>query len=501
MTEQSPHPKNPPDFSTSPQGGGGSFRIALIVVAAITLIRLAVLLLSPLQLYPDEAQYWWWAQNPDWGYFSKPPMIAWLVWLTTAIFGTAEWAIRLSSPILHGATALLLYGIARRTYDERIGLWSAIAYVTLPGISYSSGLISTDVPLLFFWALAIYAFLRAMPDSETTPSWRWAIICGLALGLGFETKYAMAYFFLGAGLAAFVSVQARRLVLSGRGLAILGIALLLLAPNVLWNAAHGFPTVAHTGHNADWNHARYSAMSVLGFLGGQFGVFGPVMMAGLILAVCTLRDTGSRLLACFALPVIVLIALQSFISEANANWAAVAYVTATPLAVTALLQLWQGRALWASFAFNGLAMAMLWIIAVSPGFADRIHQGNAFKRQEGWRELGQAVLSHSPGHTVIVAANRSVFAELLYYARPRTLPMRMWDKDRHDDDHFQMTMRLTPPADRVLLVLGPDETGDVLPTFDSFARIATSSIPVGGHHTRTIFLFDAHDYRGPQTSH
>jgi 4-amino-4-deoxy-L-arabinose transferase-like glycosyltransferase len=498
-------------------------------VAAITLVRVIVLLLSPLQLYPDEAQYWWWARTPDWGYFSKPPMIAWVIWLTTAIFGQAEWAIRLASPLLHGATALVIYGIGRRSFDSRAGFWSAIAYATLPGTSYSSGLISTDVPLLFFWAVALYAFLRAMEE----PGWRWALVCGAALGLGFETKYAMAYFFLGAGIAAVVSAPARRLVLSARGLAILVLALLLLLPNVLWNAAHGFPTVAHTGHNADWNHARYSPMSVLAFLGSQFGVFGPITMAGLLLAIIQLvipdgrdsvqsgthpaaspwvpalatlgRDDNrvkGRILAGFSVPIILLIAVQAFISEANANWAAVAYVAATPLAVAALLPLWRGRALWASFAFNGLVMAVLWIIAVSPSFADRIGQGNAFKRQEGWHQLGEAVkaaAARAP-YDVIAAANRSTMAELLYYARPEAIGFRMWDRDTHDDDHFQMTMRLTRPAHRVLLAIGPDETAEVLPTFDSAARIATVTIAVGGHHTRTTLLFDAHDYRGPQAS-
>ena len=138
--------------------------IALIAIAAITAIRVAVLVLSPLDLYPDEAQYWWWSQNPGWGYFSKPPMIGWVIWLTTAFFGDAEWAIRIGSPLLHALTALFVFGIARRCFDARIGMLSALAYLTTPGVSYSSGLISTDAPLLFFWAMALYAFIRAMDD-------------------------------------------------------------------------------------------------------------------------------------------------------------------------------------------------------------------------------------------------------------------------------------------------------------------------------------------------
>src|SRR3954470_24469661 len=124
-------------------GHRARFRLALMVVGAITVVRLAVLIATPLQLYPDEAQYWWWAQVPDWGYFSKPPLIAWIVWLTTR-FSDAEWAIRITSPLLHASTALIIFAIGRLAYDARVGFWSALAYATLPGISYSSGLISTD---------------------------------------------------------------------------------------------------------------------------------------------------------------------------------------------------------------------------------------------------------------------------------------------------------------------------------------------------------------------
>src|SRR6476660_4150248 len=95
------------------------FWLAVLIVGAITLVRLVVLLVTPLQLYPDEAQYWWWAQSPDWGYFSKPPLIAWIIWLSTR-FSDAEWAIRFASPLLHATTALLIFGIGRLAYDARV---------------------------------------------------------------------------------------------------------------------------------------------------------------------------------------------------------------------------------------------------------------------------------------------------------------------------------------------------------------------------------------------
>src|SRR5256885_3973686 len=254
-------------------------RLAVLMVSAITLIRIVVLFVTPLQLYPDEAQYWWWAQSPGWGYSSKPPLIAWLIWLTTRL-SDGEWAIRVASPLLHGAIALLLFGIGRLAYDARAGFWSALAYLTLPGISYSSGLISTDVPLLFCWAVALYAFLRARDE----PRWRSPALCGLAFGLGLLAKYAMLYFAVGALIAAACDGRARQLVFSLRGLVVLAFGLLMLLPNLMWNAAHGFPTLLHTEANANWGHAKYDPGNALAFVVGQFGVFGPVMMAGWLAA-------------------------------------------------------------------------------------------------------------------------------------------------------------------------------------------------------------------------
>ena len=478
------------------------FRLALAIVAAVTLVRVIVLIVSPLNLYPDEAQYWWWAQTPDLGYFSKPPMIGWIVWLTTAIFGNAEWAIRLASPLIHAGTALLLFAVGKRAFDARVGFWSALAYLTLPGVSYSSVLISTDVPLLFFWALALYAFFRALED----PSWRWTVLCGAAIGFGMLSKYAMAYFVLCAILAAIAVPAARRFVFGVRGLAVLALGLLILSPNIWWNAQHHFATVGHTEHNADWTHAHFDPASILGFLGGQFGVFGPILMLGLIAGWWRVvrkspRAPNELLLTAFSLPPILIITVQAFISEANANWAATAYIAAVPLAVAALLRWWKARGLWASFALNAVAMLVMWAVFAAPPVADTIGLGNAFKRMEGWRAVGQAVASEAAAkpYGAIATNNRSVIAELLYYAQPRNIPVLDWDRTPAVRDHFQMTLRLTPALGRhVLLAIDPASASTVLATFDSHALIRTVTIPVGGHRVRATALYDAHDYRGPQ---
>lgn len=489
---------------TSTTNGGRdrrAFVLFLVIVAAITLVRCAVLVISPLNLYPDEAQYWWWAQTPDLGYFSKPPMIAWIIRLSTALFGQGEWAIRIASPLIHGATALVVYMIARRTMAGWRPAIAALAYLTLPGISYSSGLISTDVPLLFFWAVALFAFLRGCEER----GWQWAVIGGIALGLGLLSKYAMLYFLAGAVIAVMWSSSARRYVLSARGLAIIVVAVVIFSPNIIWNALHGFPTVTHTAANADWDRSRYSFGGLAAFALGQFGVFGPFLMAGWIGALWRLarsanRNEGELMLAAFSLPPLLLILVQAFVAGANANWAATAYVASTPLAVAELARWWNAQALRASFVLNGVVLTLLWVLLVRPTIADGIGLGNAFKREEGWRALGAEVASQSrtASYDAIAADNRSIAAELLYYARPRRVPMRVWSRDLKIKDHFEMTMRLGAGTGRVLLVLEPASANRVLATFDSSMPVKTVTTSIGGHHQRIVTLYDARHYRGPQ---
>ncbi|HWU26709.1 MAG TPA: glycosyltransferase family 39 protein [Rhizomicrobium sp.] len=476
--------------------------LALALVAGITLIRIAVLVASPLELYPDEAQYWWWAQAPDIGYFSKPPLIAWLIRASTIVSGDREWAIRLPIPLLHAGTALIMFAIARSAYPKQpaLAFWCAAAYITLPGVSYSSGLASTDAPLLFFWSIALFAFLRAAANI----AWRWPLLCGAALGLGLLAKYAMFFFVVGAMGAAVLHAGVRQLIFSRYGLATACIAAVVVAPNIAWNASHAFTTLAHLGSNADWLHAQFSIAQLLRFIGSQFGVFGPVLSAAAIVAFwhCLRRgpDTAATAILCtMSAAPLVLIALQALVAGAKANWAAAAYIAALPLALDQILARWPRLALWTSFALHGAVLVLLWVVLILPPVADRLGIGNVFKRQQGWRELAEAVsdaLSHG-SYDVVASENRSVTAELLYYLRTPRPPIRIWAPDTANRNHFEMTVRLTGGARHVLLVLLPEDASLVAKTFESVRPVTLLSMPDNRRHRRVLGLYDAHFYRGP----
>jgi len=155
------------------------------MIAGLFAFRLMLMISSPLNLHGDEAQYWAWAQSLDWGYFTKPPMIAWVIAATTALFGDAEWAVRLSSPILHSLTAFMIFRTARFIFDARTGFWAALIYLLMPAVWLSSGLVTTDVPLLLCWITALNAWFHLREGAH----WGYAIQFGAALGLGLLSKY------------------------------------------------------------------------------------------------------------------------------------------------------------------------------------------------------------------------------------------------------------------------------------------------------------------------
>ena len=132
----------------------------LICLAALTLFRLATLAFSQTELFFDEAQYWFWSRELAFGYYSKPPLIAWIIRGATELCGQGEACIRAPSALIHAATATMVFATARQLYDARTGFWSGLVYATLPGVSLSSSLISTDVPLLFFVALSLLAVVK-----------------------------------------------------------------------------------------------------------------------------------------------------------------------------------------------------------------------------------------------------------------------------------------------------------------------------------------------------
>ena len=223
---------------TAPSGMANDLRAAVLLTAGLAMVRLVALFKTPLELYPDEAQYWLWSRTLDFGYYSKPPVIAWAIWATTHIGGDTEPWVRLSANLFQAGATFVVFLIGRRLYGAATGLAAAALYGLMPGVQLSALVAATDAPLLFFLSLTILAYVALLEG----PKRRVLVAAGLgaALGLAFLSKYAAVYFLIGLALHLAVSKSARQAWTLPAALAAVAAFAAILAPNVVWNATHGF---------------------------------------------------------------------------------------------------------------------------------------------------------------------------------------------------------------------------------------------------------------------
>jgi 4-amino-4-deoxy-L-arabinose transferase-like glycosyltransferase len=485
-----------------------AWRLVLALTAVLTLARLAVLFSTPVELYPDEAQYWLWSRALHWGYVSKPPLIAWLIRLTTAIGGQGETWVRLSAPLVHAGAMLALYPAGRRLYSPATGLLASVFYGLMPAVQVSALFIATDAPLMLFLALALWAYVALLQTPEAARR-RWiAVGLGAALGLAFLAKYAAVFLVMGAVLHVLTDGHARRAWGGGAWALALGVLLVILGPNLAWQAGHQFATVAHTAEvNAHWSLASLLHIGKLvEFELDQLGVLGPIPLAALIGGAIVLARNRSlqpadKMLLWLIAPALVLVSIQALLSRAHAHWAAVSYLPGAVLAAAWLVR-WRARA-WiaAAVALQGAVAALVLVVLANPGIADATGNGRRMARVRKWDVTAALVTSAARsaqahgGLSAVAVEDRYMFNALAYYGRdyfdaPGSAPLRMRPAAKALNE-AELSDPLTPAeGSRVLIAetLGLPEQPGLPGEFAHVTPVGQWTLQLGGRKTRVVQL-------------
>ena len=473
----------------------------LVLVLALSLYRVGVIVHLGLDPYVDEAYYWGWAQALGWGYYSKPPMIAALIAGSIQLFGDHLLAIKAPSLLLYPATAVLIRQLGCTLFDNRVGFWSGLAFLTMPLTATLGLFVSTDAPLLFFWALGMLLLWRALQQGTLT---QWVGI-GVVCGLGLMSKYTMLAFVGSAFLVLLADAGGRRqLARPGPWIAAV-VAVAILAPNLAWNWQHDFPTIRHTAEitrigvgGRGWDPDEF-----VEFVGAQFLSFGPLLMAGLLWA-CFRPQPGwaeprFRFLLLFALPLLVIVSLQALTGRANGNWSAPVYVSASVLVIAFLAH----RARWKlaifAVAFNATLGVVVyhWPDLVQLAGKTLNGRNDPYKRARGWNALVEQVRPQLTAHpdAVLVGDDRELLAQLIYGLRPSRYAR--WQADPHIVDHYGLTVPLsTTSGDPVLFVSIRPDIGDAGARFDSVEKIADVDVAVYQNFHRKVSIWLLKGFKG-----
>ncbi len=486
--------------SDSAQAGGlaGPDRLVLGLIVAVAALRSLGIVLSPLELGVDEAQYWLWSTGFDFGYYTKPPLTSWIIGASHQLFGHHVWAVRLPAPWLHLLTSLVLWRAAYWYAGAGAGRWAALLWTCLPAVALGSFVISTDTPLLLFWSLGLLALIGGVTGRVATA--RAMALAGGAFGLALLGKYAAIYSLVGIGLFWMFDRVAGGRHVSPASLLAFAIAMAITAsPNLLWNLANDFTTVRHLGDNANLDRQSHDPLNSLRFLGAQFATAGPLVFALMFGILKGGRDPVARLLLCLSLPVIAIIMAQAFLSEANANWA----LAAMPALVVWLAGWLAGaespraRVGMAALTINATLSVVILAVTLAGSLGPLTPGSDPLRRLRGWSQLASDSAAALTGHdaTTIIADRRAAAALLSWHFHDTGIDVLVHDEDGIPSNHFEQNLAWSRHPDpeqpgRRLIVLGENS---VPPTMDGVIWVTTppplvSTARISHNVTRRVYL-------------
>ncbi len=418
----------------------------MIVVIAfnlfLILFRVLYVVYYPLDLTPEEAQYWDWSRHLDLSYYSKPPMVAYLNFFTREIFGVSELAVRITPIVLSFLLSLFTYLFVKRVFDER----SAIVASTLPQITIGFGinslLMTTDAGFIFFWSLSLMVLFFAF---EKNLFWLW-LLAGFLGGLAFLSKYP-AVFLLPCALA-YAFFFKRNLLKDYKPYLSLTPAFLLSLPVLYWNYKHDFVSFKHVSTLASKSASLLNFGSFFEFLAGQALLLSIIPFLLLpYLWFKNIKEEKTAFFVFFSLIPFLFFATLSLFKRVEANWSGFSYFSAF---VLVSLYLSKSRLLLPFYLLAGFLFVFLHFTPL----LDKVGIGGLLPPHRdptkvgiGWSKLGEVVSEMRGAQESIISPHYQISAELAFYVRgnPRTyginLGRRMnqydlWEKNYEGDAIF-----------------------------------------------------------------
>ena len=272
----------------------------VLVVAGLMVAGLLVLS-GAYGFHGDEMYYIVAGQHPAFGYVDQPPLTPLLSAASVALLGVSPTAVRVLPALEIGLIVVLVALIARDFGGSPRAQVLAALTAALGGYLGAGHLDTTTDPDLLAWAIILWLLVRLLAGADR----RLWLAVGVVSGIGLENKDTLL--FLGAGLVAGLVLTRRwDVVRLPRAWAALGIALLIWAPNLAWQATHGWPQItmarAIAAYGAD---NRAQILPLLWVFTGP--LLFPVSVAGLAWVLWTKAGAPWRAIGIAAVVALVLV--------------------------------------------------------------------------------------------------------------------------------------------------------------------------------------------------
>jgi hypothetical protein len=484
----------------------------------------------PIDLAGDEAHYWDWSRQLQASYYSKGPLVAWIIRGSTELFGSDMPAVRYPAVLLAVLTSLCTYWLTQFLLkSERLALGVVLLTHVVPIFVVGSMLMTIDPPFYFCFAAATCLAAKAVVDDRR---WPWPLV-GLMIGLGFLAKYSAMLWFV--GLFAYLAWEptARRWLRSPWPYVAVLVALACTTPVVVWNVQNDFVTFRHVAKQTGASESEgFDAAGFFEFVGGQVGVLGPglaaLMIGGVVLAVRRDAPPALRYLVCIGGAFFAMTLVAAVRAKAQINWPAPAYFTgmilagyflSTRLAAPASWRTWR----WVVYPTIVFGLVMMpaahdmtrfypWMARIKGQFSSEPfspRQIDPSARLMGFAELGRhlgGLLEEMPAGSFIVAENYQVAGATAFYTpgQPKTFYAGSYFADPERRARYSQydlwPDRSLEPSNTALL--GRDAlyvgyiTEDFKAAFESVERLADLPIERHGVFVRRFIIYRGRGFKG-----
>ncbi|MGD9819131.1 MAG: glycosyltransferase family 39 protein [Desulfomonilaceae bacterium] len=489
----------------------------LFLWLGLTLVFVWRFLLSAyVNLIPDECSYWAWSRRLDWSYFDNSGMVAYLIRISTELFGySTPFSVRFPFLLLSFLSSAFIYSCSLNLFgDRRIALVTVFVFNITPVSILGATAAIHDNALIFFTILTIWFLSKFLSDRRSV----WLYLSGIAIGLSMLSKYTGAISLLCALIFIIWLKDLRPLLLSRSPWLAAVLAMSLTIPIIYWNWRHDWASLNHIlfiGSGAVALSRRIE--DGIGFNIAQFFLISPQIYIFVVLATMTAlwnnlrRPSANQVLCiCFGIP-LFLFAAQSFRGHVEANWSMPGYIGPFMIAVWSFYGSEEGALNWVSkpwsqkFVKYSLVWSLLivstvvlhtWIGIIPASWERSISKADRIIWEtRGWDKLGQHV-SEFIGKGEILAADSYQLCALLEFntpGQPQVRYLAPWERPTQFDIWHRSFDDL---KGRDIIFVSPKP---LLPSSDAFTTIYESfssveQLPVyhviyHGVSIREIFIY------------
>jgi dolichol-phosphate mannosyltransferase len=260
-------------------------RGAIGVVAIAVVLRL--IYAGWVELMPEEAYYWNYAQHLDIGYLDHPPMVGWLIAAATAVLGHGEFAVRMGALCCGAVASVFSYRLTREMFDAPTAWVALVLAQTLPFFFTAGFLMTPDAPLTAAWSGTLYFIHRALLKDQARAWWG----AGVGLGLGLLSKYTIVLLGFSTLLFMMIDPSSRRWFKRVEPYAAAALAAVIFSPVIAWNAENDFASFAFQTSRRLADRPQFALFK---FLGSVLALLTPT---GAVAAVRALRPARTAITA------------------------------------------------------------------------------------------------------------------------------------------------------------------------------------------------------------